>query len=129
VQYDGATTWLPIIPLDLIRPDGHPFQIALVFDTGSVWTILDKDFQDLLGVVWDKGRKIDMDTLGGRSPGFVHKARVRLFGRPITTAEIVLKEIPKSHYWQGVLGRHPLFEDFAFGFWERAQTIYVSTNP
>ena len=40
-----------------------------------------------------------------------------------------LIKMPKNPLFMGLLGRDTIFQEFGFGFWERAQELHVTTNP
>ncbi len=127
----GETVWLPIITVNLVRPSGSRVALPLLFDTGASTTTLRHDLYPLLGVPsWDSGDLQQTFTAGGANPvqAYRYQATLELLGKAIR-CPVHLQILPQHPLYLGLFGREQIFEEFGFGFWERAHEIYVTLNP
>jgi len=126
-----TTIWQPLVSVDLIRPDGQPFTLPLLFDTGASTTTLRHNLFPLLGVnSWEDGEPLEVLTAGGEDPvrAYRFQATLHILGKVIH-CPIHLQKLPAGQCYMGLLGRELIFEHFGFGFWERTHELYVTLNP
>lgn len=127
----GETVWLPIITVNLVRPSGSRVALPLLFDTGASTTTLRHDLYPLLGIPsWDSGDLQQTFTAGGANPvqAYRYQTTLELLGKAIQ-CPVHLQILPQHPLYLGLFGREQIFEEFGFGFWERAHEIYVTLNP
>jgi len=129
---DGSCSYLPLVTVTLITPTGSRIDLPLLFDTGASVTTLRADIHPILGLnSWDQGRPIDIVTAGGESNVRVYQYdgfKFEIFGKTID-CPIQLAKMPGNPLFVGLLGRHAIFDQFGFGFWESAHELYVTVNP
>jgi hypothetical protein len=122
---------LPLVTARLIQPNGKPFALPLVFDTGASVTTLRADLYPLLGLQsWDQGQQVQTQTAGGANPVVVYRyhARIELLGK-VVDCPVHLAQMPVNPLYVGLLGRETLFDEFGFGFWESTGELFATTSP
>jgi len=125
----GPEFW-PIIQATLLSPTGPsgPSIHPLLFDTGASSTCLCAGLYHFLGLAdWDVGRYRPIDAAGGTVPSYEYDVTLEVFGKRFT-CPIRLIQMTKHERFSGLLGRHTIFKEFGFGFWERTRELYV-TGP
>ncbi len=126
----GRIIWLPLVQINLIKPDGNQVALSLMFDTGASVTTLRADLYPLLDLnSWDQGQAINVATAGGRgtTAHYRYQATLEVFGKQIS-CPIHLAEMPHNPLYVGLLGRDTIFEQFGFGFWESTHEIFITGN-
>lgn len=126
---NGRIISLPLVQVNIIKPDGNSFALSLLFDTGASFTTLRAEFFPLLGLnSWDEGQAITVGVVGGTTTNYQYRATLELFGKRID-CPIHLAQMPHNALFSGLLGRDTIFGEFGFGFWESAHELYISENP
>jgi len=128
----GNASSLPLVNINLIQPGGKKFPLSMIFDTGASVTVLRDDLYLLLGLSsWDVGTLDQAATAGGVDPVDFYRydgITLEVFGK-VLSCPVNLMKIPPNPLYHGLLGRDTIFQEFGFGFWERAQELYVNPNP
>jgi hypothetical protein len=125
----GRLIKLPLVQVNLIRPNGSSVALPLLFDTGASVTTLRADHYSLLGLnSWDEGQAINVGTAGGTAINYQYQATLEVFGKRIS-CPINLAQIPLHPLFSGLLGRDTIFEQFGFGFWEKDNELYITGDP
>lgn len=126
---NGRIVSLPLVQVNIIKPNGNSFALSLLFDTGASFTTLRADCFPLLGLnSWDEGQAIPVNVVGGTITNYQYQATLELFGKRID-CPIHLSQMSYNPLFSGLLGRDTIFEEFGFGFWESAHELYISENP
>lgn len=128
---NGRIISLPLVQVNIIKPNGNSFALSLLFDTGASTTTLRAEYFSLLGLnAWDEGLSIPVSGVGSGVPinHYQYPATLELFGKRID-CPINLAQMPRHPLFAGLLGRDTIFEEFGFGFWESARELYISENP
>ena len=126
---NGRIVSFPLVQVNIIKPDGTPYALSLLFDTGASTTTLRADLFPLLGLnSWDQGQAVNVGTAGGTTTHYQYRATLELFGKRID-CPIHLAQMPHNALFSGLLGRDTIFGEFGFGFWESAHELYISENP
>jgi len=128
----GPSMWLPLVGVTLVTPSSNRIDLSLLFDTGASFTTLRADLYPILGLhSWDQGQPTDIATAGGANTVRVYQYddfRLEVFGKVIE-CPIQLAQMPPNPLFVGLLGRHTIFNEFGFGFWESLHELYVTANP
>ena len=62
---NGRIISLPLVQVNIIKPDGNSVSLSLLFDTGASFTTLRAEYFPLLGLSsWDKGIAIPVSVVG-----------------------------------------------------------------
>lgn len=126
----GKSMWFPIVEAVLLIPAGGRVTLSLLFDTGANFTTLRADLYPLLGLTsWDQGVSVDTGTGGGRATAYEYNGQLEIFGKTINCPIHLLATLQPHPLFCGLLGRHTIFEQFGFGFWEKTCELHVTTNP
>lgn len=125
------TRRLPLIEVNLLRPDGSRVGLSLLFDTGASVTTLRSDLYHLLDVPsWDSGVPQQVATAGGAASvqAYRYQVNLELLGKTVQ-CPVHLQELPQNPLYSGLLGRDTIFQHFGFGFWESSSELYATLNP
>jgi hypothetical protein len=126
----GNIATYPILEVTLICANGKRVNLPLLFDTGANYTTLIYTLYPLLGLnAWDVGQAVQTTTANRNITVYSYNANLELFGKIIHCPIHLSQGIQNNPIYMGLLGRHTVFNEFGFGFWESSQELYVTDNP
>lgn len=71
--------WVPLAVIELQRSDGSFQAFAVQIDTGAVVSLLRRSVADVLGIDFDSGRSVDLESVGGsQTNARVHELHARI---------------------------------------------------
>jgi len=126
---NGKLICLPLVDVTFITPTNSRVFLSLLLDTGADVTSLRADLYPMLGLnSWDQGERVDVAGIGGVREAYRYTGTLEIFGKTIS-CPIHLLKMPPNPFFNGLLGRETVFNEFGFGFWENTKELYVTTNP
>ncbi len=126
---NGVTYSFPIVGVFLTTPQNQRIRLPLLFDTGASCTVLMASLYPLLGLQsWDQGIRRENNTANGMAVAYEYTVALEVLGKSIT-CPLQLMNVTFPPLYVGLLGRHNIFNQFGFGFWESSHELLVTNNP
>jgi hypothetical protein len=114
----------PALNVTIVAPGGQDDVIALL-DSGAEYCLFNGTRAASLGIELSAGSRIEMGSLGGSFPAYLHWIEIEIGGVRFG----IEAAFSERHIKREVLGRHGLFEKTIWGIREYRQEMYFSAQP
>ncbi|MBI4130416.1 aspartyl protease family protein [Candidatus Roizmanbacteria bacterium] len=96
---------------------------SAILDSGASISLLRKDIADTLKIKIQTGRPIDLDGVGGRVKGYIHRLPIAIGGKSLIIPIVFSYKFFAS---VNLLGRAGFFEQFTVCFHEKEKITTLS---
>lgn len=114
----------PVIELMVLDRKGRWNRFLAYVDSGAAVTVLTRDDANRVGLILEKGERIDLHGVSGVIPAYLHAVKIKAADRilHIRVAFSTSNETPR------LIGRQGLFDKFIVCFNDKSKTVNFSTS-
>ena len=114
----------PIIELLIKDKNGRWNRFLAYVDSGAAVTVLTRDDANRVGLILEKGERIDLYGVSGMIPAYLHPVKIKVAGRDVNTkvAFSTSNETPR------LIGRQGLFDRFIVCFDDKRRIVSFNTS-
>ncbi len=106
--------WVPFAQIELTSPSNKSQTFAVQVDSGAVVSLLRKSVADLLEIELEKGKKIDVSSVGGaKTIAYIHELTTRFDDKIFGTVPFAIADTENV---PNLLGRLAIFDHLQFHF-------------